>query len=82
MLVQEERTVIDRLFTGSRCKNVRPLAHPGGAIDRHTNGTIRYGMENLGRDLVMVDWDTGKASMVFPSDIELLAPAVEAAVGA
>jgi hypothetical protein len=75
---QEERTVINRLFTGSRCKNVRPIAHPGGAIDRFTYGTIRYGLENLGRDLVMVDWDTGKASMVFPSDIELLTPAIEA----
>jgi hypothetical protein len=72
---QEERTVINRLFTGSRCKNVRPIAHPAGAIDRHTQGTIRYGLENLGRDLMLVDWDTGKASMVFPSDIELLVPA-------
>jgi hypothetical protein len=76
---QEERTVINRLFTGSRCKNVRPIAHPAGAIDRHTHGTIRYGMENLGRDLMLVDWDTGKASMVFPSDIELLVPAEAAA---
>jgi hypothetical protein len=76
---QEDRTVINRLFTGSRCKNVRPIAHPGGAIDRHTFGTIRYGLENLGRDLVLVDWDTGKASMVFPSDIELLAPLSDAA---
>ena len=74
--------MINRLFTGSHCKNVRPLAHPGGAIDRHTHGTIRYGMENLGRDLVMVDWDTGKATMVFPSDIELLASVVDAASSA
>lgn len=67
--------MINRLFTGSRCKNVRPITHPGGAIDRHTCGTIRYGLENLGRDLMMVDWDTGRASMVFPSDIVILAPA-------
>ena len=45
--------MINRIFTGSRCKNVRPIAHPGGAIDRHTTGTIRYGLENLGRDLVI-----------------------------
>jgi hypothetical protein len=75
---QEDRTVINRIFTGSRCKNVRPIAHPGGAIDRHTLGTIRYGLENLGRDLMMVDWDTGKASMVFPSDIEIFTPPAEA----
>ena len=69
--------MINRLFTGSRCRIVRPVAYPGGGIDRHTHGTIRYGLENLGRDLVMVDWDTGKATMVFPADIELLAPAFE-----
>lgn len=73
--------MLNRLFTGSRCMNVRPIAHPAGAIDRHTSGTIRYGLENLGRDLVMVDWDTGKASMVFPSDIEIFAPVADA-VGA
>jgi hypothetical protein len=28
-------------------------------------------MENLGRTLLMVDWDDGKASLVFPTDIEL-----------
>lgn len=73
--------MINRDFTGSRCRIVRPVAYPGGAIVRHTHGTIRYGLENLGRDLVMVDWDTGRATMVFPSDIELLAPALDA-VGA
>jgi hypothetical protein len=71
--------VINRLFTGSRCKTLRRLTHPAGAIDRHTLGTIRYGLENLGRDLMMVDWDTGKATMVFPSDIEVLTPVAEGA---
>jgi len=46
--------------------------HPKGAVQRSTQGTIRYAMENLGRDLVMVDWDTGQATVVFPHDIELL----------
>lgn len=69
--------MINRLFTGSRCITLRRLTHPAGAIDRHTLGTIRYGMENLGRDLMMVDWDTGTASMVFPSDIEVLTPLID-----
>jgi len=30
-------------------------------------------MDNLGRELVMVDWDTGQATVVFPKDIELVA---------
>ena len=64
--------MINRIFSGSRCRVIRHVHYPGGAIDRHTHGTIRYGMENLGRNLVLVDWDTGKATMVFPDDIELL----------
>ena len=50
----------------------RSVPHAGGAISRHTHGTIRYGLENLGRELVLVDWDSGKATLVFPDDIELL----------
>ena len=64
--------MINRIFSGSRCRVIRQVRYPGGAVHRDTLGTIRYGMENLGRDLVMVDWDTGQATVVFPHDIELL----------
>lgn len=64
--------MINRIFSGSRCRVVRQVHYPGGAVHRFTVGTIRYGMENLGRELVMVDWDTGQATVVFPNDIELL----------
>ena len=65
--------MINRIFSGSRCRVIRHVPYPGGAVHRFTLGTIRYGMENLGRELVMVDWDTGQATVVFPNDIELLA---------
>lgn len=64
--------MINRIFSGSRCRVIREVHHPQGAVRRSTQGTIRYAMENLGRDLVMVDWDTGQATVVFPHDIELL----------
>jgi hypothetical protein len=51
---------------------IRHVQDRGGAVDRFTHGTIRYGMQNLGRDLVLVDWDTGRTNMVFPDDIEIL----------
>jgi len=69
---QEARTVINRIFSGSRCRVIREVHHPSGAVHRSTLGTIRYAMENLGRDLVLVDWDTGQATVVFPRDIELI----------
>ena len=65
--------MINRIFSGSRCRVIRQVHYPGGAVHRFTLGTIRYAMENLGRELVMVDWDTGQATVVFPRDIELLA---------
>jgi hypothetical protein len=71
-VTQEARTVINRIFSGSRCRVIREVHHPSGAVHRSTLGTIRYAMENLGRDLVMVDWDTGQATVVFPNDIELV----------
>lgn len=64
--------MIYRIFSGTRCRATRRVHHPAGSIDRHAHGTIRYGMENLGRELVLVDWDTGKATVVFPEEIELL----------
>ena len=64
--------MINRIFSGTRCRVVRQVRYPGGAVHRFTLGTIRYAMENLGRDLVMVDWDTGQATVVFPNDIEFV----------
>ena len=64
--------MINRIFSGSRCRVIREVHHPSGAVHRSTLGTIRYAMENLGRDLVMVDWDTGQATVVFPNDIEFV----------
>ena len=64
--------VINRIFSGGRCQVIRHVQYPGGVVDRLTHGTIRYGLENLGRELVLVDWDTGRTSMVFPEDIVLV----------
>lgn len=64
--------MINRIFSGSRCRVIRHVQYPGGVVNRLTHGTIRYGMENLGRDLVLVDWDTGRTTLVFPDDIELI----------
>jgi len=67
--------VINRTLSGNRCRIVRAVPALRGVLHRHTEGTIRYGMENLGRELVLVDWDTGEATMVFPQEIELVSAA-------
>ena len=72
--------MISRTFSGSRCRIIRAVPCPGGSIARNTHGTVRYAMHNLGRDLVLVDWDTGKSTLVFPDDIEMMAAASDRSV--
>lgn len=64
---------IENVMTGRRCRAVRTVPHPTAPVTRHLEGRVRYGMENLGRTLLMVDWDNGRATLVFPSDVELVA---------
>ncbi len=41
----------DRKHTGARCRTVRHITTREGRLYRHTYGTIRYEMDNLGRHL-------------------------------
>lgn len=61
-------------FVGKRCR-MHSLAYDNvtGTPMRGLTGTIRRQIENLGRTLLLVDWDEqGKATFVFPKDIEIL----------
>jgi len=71
---------MDRTLCGTRCRTVRTVAHHRGHLPRETAGTIRYSLENIGRILVFVDFDSGPSLMVLPDDICVEAP--EAAVRA
>ena len=65
--------MMNRMITGRRCRALRTVPHPRSPVERNLEGRVSYGMENLGRTLLMVDWDDGKATLVFPTDIELVA---------
>ena len=64
--------MIDRSRSGRRCRTNQLVRTVEGDLIRAATGTIRYEMENLGRSLVMVDWDKGFMVPVFPHEIELL----------
>jgi hypothetical protein len=66
--------VMDRTLSGKRCRTVRTVAHHRGHLPRETAGTIRYALENIGRTLVFVDFDSGPSLMVLPDDIRLEGP--------
>lgn len=61
--------MMDRSLDGKRCHTIRPILHHAGYLPRRLEGTIRYRVENLGRTLLRVDFDTGTSVMVLPDDV-------------
>jgi hypothetical protein len=54
-----------------RCRVVRFVRTVAGDLRKDAQGTIRYEMDNLDRQLVLVDWDQGFTVPVFPNEIEI-----------
>jgi hypothetical protein len=65
--------MIDRSQAGMRCRTIRFVRTVSGDLPKEAQGTIRYTIENLGRELVLVEWDRGFTVPVFPHEIEVFA---------
>ena len=63
--------MIDRTQAGLRCHTRHLLRTVKGNLPRESHGTILYEMENLGRQLILVNWDNGISIPVFPDEIEI-----------
>lgn len=63
--------MIDRTHTGLRCHTQHLVRTVKGDLPRGSQGTVVYETENLGRQLILVSWDTGISVPVFPGEIEL-----------
>jgi hypothetical protein len=63
--------MIDRTQAGTRCYTVRFIRTVNGDLPRGSYGTVLYTMENLGRRLILVHWDSGITVPVFPDEIVL-----------
>ena len=59
-------------LAGKRCRTNKCVTGPAGRVEPLSEGKIRYVSENLGRLLVLVDWDKGGSSVLFPEEVELL----------
>ena len=62
---------IDRTLEGARCRLVRMIVHQDGYLRPHVEGTIQYALENLGRTLLWVEFDTGASLIVLSEDIAI-----------
>jgi hypothetical protein len=63
--------MIDRTQAGVRCHTRYLVRTVKGDLPRESYGTILYEMENLGRQLILVNWDSGISVPVFPDEIEI-----------
>ena len=63
--------MIDRTQAGTRCSTVRFIRTVKGDLPYRSYGTVLHSMENLGRRLVLVHWDSGITVPVFPDEIAL-----------
>ena len=70
-MVAKGEVMIDRTRSGWRCRTIQLVRTVEGDLRRDARGTIRYETENLGRSLVMVQWDQGFIVPVFPHEIEV-----------
>jgi hypothetical protein len=57
-----------------RCLAKHNIRGHQGVISADTWGTIEGEIENLGRHLIAVKWDTGLQMYVFPDEIEIDEP--------
>jgi len=64
--------MIDLSSKGIRCRATREIRTDWGMVTSSTGGTIQYEIENLGRYLILVDWDNGLSLNVSPSEIEII----------
>ena len=56
---------------GMRCRTTKELRTHRGLISRFTEGTIQGVIDNLGRQLISVEWDSGVTTYVFINEIEI-----------
>jgi hypothetical protein len=66
--------MIDRTHAGSRCYTRHLLRTVKGNLPRGSQGSVVYELENLGRQLILVNWDCGISVPVFPNEIEIEGP--------
>ncbi len=64
--------MMDHSQAGTRCRTRCHVHTVKGVLPRHSRGTVRYEVDNLGRRLVFVDWDNGMEVLTFPHEIEML----------
>ena len=63
--------MVNGIQKGMRCRTTTMIRTHGGLLGRFTEGTIQGLVDNLGRQLISVQWDNGVTTYVFANEIEI-----------
>ena len=63
--------MISQKQKGLRCRATKEIRAHAGLIKRCTEGIILGFVDNLGRQLISVEWDGGVTTYVFINEIEI-----------
>ena len=63
--------MVNGIQKGMRCRTTKMIRTHGGLVGRFTEGTIQGLVDNLGRQLISVQWDSGVTTYVFMNEIEI-----------
>jgi hypothetical protein len=64
--------MIDTKRRGFRCRAKKMLRGHAVVIEVDSQGTIVHELENLGRQLILVQWEGGPSLYVFADEIEIM----------
>ena len=71
-IANRQDTMVAPTSTRMRCRATREIRTSQGLIRCSTVGVIQCEMDNLGRHLILVRWDSGVTDYAYPSEIEIL----------
>jgi hypothetical protein len=63
--------MVDRTPTGMRCETLHMMRTVKGDLPRGSQGKVLNEIENLGRHLIVVQWDAGMTIPVFPDEVRV-----------
>lgn len=63
--------MIDTRRAGMRCRATRMIRSHAVVIEAASEGTIVHEFENLGRRLILVQWDSGHLLFAFSDELEI-----------
>jgi hypothetical protein len=66
--------MVDTGLTGMRCRATKEIRSHQGLVRRYSEGIVQHNMDNLGRHLISVQWDSGVVDYVYPPEIEIFMP--------